>query len=42
MKLTLKVITVSIVIRLRHDPPHAQTLDQAKPLLMNLFFLDRL
>jgi len=26
----------------RHDPPHAQTLDQAKPLLMNQFFLDRL
>jgi transposase len=26
----------------RHDPPHAQTLDQAKPLLMNPFFLDRL
>ena len=26
----------------RHDPPHAQTPDQAKPLLMNLFFLDRL
>jgi hypothetical protein len=26
----------------RNDPPHAQTLDQAKPLLMNPFFLDRL
>ena len=26
----------------RHDPPHAQTPDQAKPLLMNPFFLDRL
>jgi hypothetical protein len=26
----------------RHDPPHAQTFDQAKPLLMNPFFLDRL
>jgi len=26
----------------RHDPHHAQTPDQAKPLLMNPFFLDRL
>ena len=26
----------------RHDPPHAQMLDQAKPLLVNPFFLDRL
>ena len=26
----------------RHDPHHAQTLDQTKPLLMNPFFLDRL
>ena len=26
----------------RHDPYHAQTLDQTKPLLMNLNFLDRL
>jgi len=26
----------------RHDPHHAQTLDQTKPLLMNLNFLDRL
>jgi len=26
----------------RYDPPHAQLLDQAKPLLMNPFFLDRL
>jgi transposase len=26
----------------RNDSAHAQTLDKAKPLLMNLFFLDRL
>jgi transposase len=26
----------------RNDPAHAQTLDKAKPLLMNPFFLDRL
>src|ERR1035437_10718016 len=26
----------------RHDPYHAQTLDQTMPLIMNLFFLDLL
>ena len=26
----------------RHDPPHASALDQANPLLMNPYFLDRL
>jgi hypothetical protein len=26
----------------RNDPSHAQTLDQAKPLFMNPFFVDRL
>jgi transposase len=34
--------TVAAFVHLAMNSAHAQTLDKAKPLLMNLFFLDRL